>query len=318
MKPQLSAPEVRDGRFGRGGQSHENTMAMRVIPSSELIINPDGSVFHLHLRPEQLADTVILVGDPGRVARVASRLEGIEAEVASREFRTVTGTFRGRRMSVVSTGIGTDNIDIVMNELDALANVDFATRTVRSDLRRLTILRLGTSGALQPDIRLGDMVLARTSVGFDGLADYYEGAAAVCNRDMEEAFVRHTSWNPRHARPYFVDADAGLCRLLGDCTTEGITISAPGFYAPQGRHVRLAPADRGLNGRIETFEYAGRRITNFEMESSAIAALAALMGHRAATVCTIIAQRAAGDADADYAPFVERMIDTALERLARA
>lgn len=289
---------------------------MRTIPSSELIINDDGSIFHLHLRPEQLADTVILVGDPGRVALVASFFDTQECNVSNREFNTVTGTYKGKRITVLSTGIGIGNIDISVTELDALANVDFATRQVREQKKQLTLLRLGTSGAIQPDIRVGDFVFSRTSVGFDGLLNYYKGRNEVCDLDIERAFMQHTQWNELLPKPYFIDADRSLHALFRDVTTEGITVAAPGFYAPQGRWVRLEPADAQLNEKIESFDYHGRRITNFEMEGSALAGLAALMGHRAATICTIIAQRIALDACTDYKPFVKRMIQMALDKLA--
>ena len=289
---------------------------MRTIPASELIINDDGSIFHLHLHPGQLADTVILVGDPGRVALVAGFFDTKECEVSNREFKTVTGSYKGKRMTVLSTGIGIGNIDICVTELDALANVDFATRQERREKRRLTLVRLGTSGAIQPDIRVGEMVFSRTSVGFDGLLNYYKGRNEVCDLDIERAFMEHTGWNELLPKPYFIDADRTLFEHFRDCTREGITVAAPGFYAPQGRWVRLEPLDAHLNEKIESFEYGGRRITNFEMEGSALAGLAALMGHRAATICTIIAQRVALDACTDYKPFVRRMIATALDRLA--
>ncbi len=207
---------------------------MRTIPASELIINDDGSIFHLHLRPEQLADTVILVGDPGRVALVAEHFDRIECNVSNREFNTVTGTYKGRRMTVLSTGIGIGNIDISVTELDALANVDFATRQEKAEKRRLTLVRLGTSGAIQPDIEGGEFVFARTSLGFDGLLSYYKGRDAVCDLALEEAFVRHTDWYEKMPRPYFIDADRTLFDHFRDVTREGITIAAPGFYAPQG------------------------------------------------------------------------------------
>ena len=289
---------------------------MRTIASSELIINADGSVFHLHIKPENLADIVILVGDPGRVAAVASYFDTRECNISNREFNTVTGTYKGRRMSVVSTGIGTDNIDIVVTELDALANIDFATRQVKTEKRQLTLLRLGTSGAIQPDLQIGDFLFARTSVGFDGLLNFYKGRNQVCDLDIERAFMKHTGWNELLAKPYFINADKQLLEQFKDTTKEGITIAAPGFYGPQGRWVRIEPADVHLNEKIESFDYHGRRITNFEMESSALAGLAALMGHRAATICTIIAQRIAGDAQPDYKPFVEKMIAMALDKLA--
>jgi uridine phosphorylase len=291
-------------------------MGKRIIPSSELIINDDGSIFHLHLKPEQLADTVILVGDPGRVALVASHFSQREMRVENREFVTITGTYKGRRMTVVSTGIGTDNIDIVVTELDALANIDFATRTVKDAKRRLTLVRLGTSGGLQPDIPIGTFLFSRTSVGFDGLLNYYDGRNEVCDLPIERAFITHTGWSDLCPKPYFVDADAELTAHFAGSVREGITVSAPGFYAPQGRYVRLRPADPNLNDKLASFDYHGRKITNFEMEGSALAGLARLMGHRAATLCTIIAQRAAGEANTDYKPFVDKMIVMALDKLA--
>ena len=288
----------------------------RVIPASELIINEDGTIFHLHLLPEQLADTIILVGDPGRVALVASFFDSVECEVESREFRTITGSYKGKRMTVLSTGIGTDNIDICVTELDALANIDFKTRQVKDEFRQLTMLRLGTSGAIQPDIKVGEAVFARTSVGFDGLLNYYAGRNEVCDLAIERAFLEHTQWDRLLTKPYFVDADKELLELFKDSTREGITIAAPGFYAPQGRWVRLQPHDLKLNEKIESFRFNDRCITNFEMESSALAGLAALMGHRAGTICTIIAQRVALNACTDYKPFVRQMIVNALDKLA--
>lgn len=289
---------------------------MRTIPPSELIINDDGSIFHLHLTPDQLADTVILVGDPGRVAMVSEFFDEVECRVSNREFNTVTGRYKGKRMTVLSTGIGIGNIDISVTELDALANIDFSTRQEKSEKRQLTLVRLGTSGAIQPDIKVGEVVFSRTSLGFDGLLNYYAGRNEVCDLALEKAFVEHTGWNPQLPAPYFIDADKTLFEHFKDVTREGITIAAPGFYAPQGRWVRLQPQDPALNAKIETFEYAGRKITNFEMEGSALAGLAALMGHRAATICTIIAQRVALDACTDYKPFVKKMIQTALDKLA--
>ncbi len=290
---------------------------MRTIPSSELIINGDGSIFHLHLRPEQLADTVILVGDPGRVEMVASMFDSRECEVSSREFRTITGTYKGKRMSVVSTGIGTDNIDIVVTELDALANIDFETRQAKAEHRTLNLVRLGTSGALQADLPIGTFLMSATSVGFDGLLNYYAGRDEVCDLAIEKAFVEHTAWNPQLPAPYFINASKELVELFRNTTVEGITISAPGFYGPQGRWVRLKPAmGVDFNQTLESFDYGGRRITNYEMEGSALAGLAALLGHRAVTICTIIAQRVAGEANTDYKPFVRRMVEMALDKLA--
>ena len=289
---------------------------MRTIPSSELIINGDGSIFHLHLKPEQLADIVMLVGDPARVAMIAEYFDTKECEVSNREFLTVTGTYKGKRMTVMSTGIGIGNIDICVTELDALANIDFETRQAKENFRQLTLVRLGTSGAIQQDIEVGEVVFSRTSLGFDGLLSYYAGRDSVCDLDLERAFSEHTGWYEKLPAPYFVDADKELFNHFKDATREGITIAAPGFYAPQGRWVRIAPHDKELNAKIESFKYGERRITNFEMEGSALAGLAALMGHRAATICTIIAQRVAKNACTDYKPFVRRMIEIALDKLA--
>lgn len=289
---------------------------MRIIPESELIINEDGTIFHLHLRPEQLADIVMLVGDPGRVEMIARHFESVECRVENREFRTVTGLYRGRRMSVISTGIGVGNIDICVTELDALANIDFESRTVRREHRSLTLVRLGTSGGLQSDVKIGDFIFARTSIGFDGLLSYYAGYHEVCDRVLEQAFVQHTRWRDDFPKIYAVDSDRELRALFADSTKLGITIASPGFYAPQGRHLRLCPADSDLNAKLESFDFGGRRVTNYEMESSVLAGLSKLMGHRAATICTIIAQRVKEDANTDYKPFVERMIVMALDKLA--
>ncbi len=290
---------------------------MRVIPPSELIINEDGTIFHLHLCPAQLSDVVVLVGDPARVELVASHFESVECRVQNREFCTITGEYRGRRMSVVSTGIGCDNIDIVLTELDALANIELKERKVRDELKRLTIVRLGTSGGVQPTLRVGDMVLARTSIGFDGVLGFYAGGEQICDHAAEDAFMRHMEWRKGLATPYFVDSCKELNALFAEFTIAGITIAANGFYAPQGRHVRLRPATEGFVERIESFEWQGRQITNFEMESSAVAGLAQLMGHRATTICTIIAQRVAQEVDTDYTPYVERMIERTLDVLSK-
>ncbi len=289
---------------------------MRTIPASELIINEDGSIFHLHLTPNQIADIIILVGDPGRVAMVAQHFDSVECEVSNREFKTVTGQYKGKRMSVISTGIGIGNIDICVTELDALANIDFETRQAKPEFRELTLVRLGTSGALQADIKVGEFIFSRTSVGFDGLLNYYKGRNDVCDLPIEQAFMEHTAWNELLPKPYFIDADKSLMELFADSTREGITIAAPGFYAPQGRWLRLEPADSCLNEKVESFDYDGRKITNFEMEGSALAGLAALMGHKATTICTIIAQRIAQDMNTDYKPFVAGMIKMALDKLA--
>ncbi|MCD8287954.1 MAG: nucleoside phosphorylase [Porphyromonadaceae bacterium] len=289
---------------------------MKTIPASELILNPDGSVFHLHLRPEQLADKIVLVGDPGRVDTVAEHFDSRECEVCNREFHTVTGTFRGKRLSVISHGIGGDNIDIVLNELDSLANIDLTTRTVHEKLRSLTLVRIGTSGGLQPEVPIGTYVVAECSIGFDGVLNFYGGRDGVCDLAFEQAFREAVGWNPQWAAPYVVAADPELVnRISGTEMVRGITISANGFYAPQGRELRLPLADPELNRKIEAFRYGGRTITNYEMESSALAGLSLLMGHRAMTVCCIIANRLAGEANAGYKGSMEELISLVLERI---
>lgn len=289
---------------------------MKHFPPSELIVNDDGSIFHLHVKPEQLADNVLLVGDPGRVELVASMLDTQECTVANREFRTVTGTYGGKRITVVSTGIGTDNIDIVVNELDALANIDLTTRTERPRLRRLNIVRIGTCGALQADIPLGSFLISEKSVGFDGVLNFYAGRDRVCDLEFEEAFKQHMAWNPHLASPYVVDNDRLLIGRIGrDDMLRGVTISANGFYGPQGRVLRIDLADPDINAKIESFRHGGRRITNYEMEGSAIAGLSALMGHHAMTVCCVIANRRVEAANTDYKPRVAELVRTVLERI---
>ena len=289
-------------------------MAKKVIPESELIINPDGSVFHLHLLPEQLTDRIILVGDPARVDMVASFFDTKTFEVSSREFHTIGGTYKGKPIMCISHGIGPDNIDIVITELDALANVDFKTREVRDELRRLTMVRIGTSGALQPELTLGTPVIAEKSIGFDGVLNYYAGRNEVADLAFEKALCEHTGWNPLWAKPYVVDADAELvARIGGDDMVRGNTISAVGFYGPQGREVRLVLANPDLNRRIVEFE--GRKVTNYEMESAPLAGLGRLMGHRCMTVCSIIANRFNTEANPNYKAGIRDLIATVLERI---
>ena len=288
----------------------------RIIPPSELIINPDGSVFHLHLRPDQLTDRVILVGDPARVDMVASFFDEKTFEVSSREFHTVGGTYKGKPIMCLSHGIGPDNIDIVVTELDALANVDFQTREVRSTPRQLTLVRIGTSGALQPELTLGTPVIAEKAIGFDGVLNYYAGRNSIADLGFERALCDHTGWNPLWAKPYVVDADAELVsRIGGDDMVRGNTISAVGFYGPQGREVRLPLANPDLNSRIEAFEHEGRRITNYEMESAPLQGLGRLMGHKAMTVCSIIANRFNNTANPNYKSGVHDLVATVLERI---
>ena len=286
------------------------------IAESELIINGDGSVFHIHIRPDQLADNVILVGDPGRVDMFRPLLDDIEAEGASREFVWVTGTYKGKKFTVLSTGIGTDNIDIVMTELDALANIDFTTREVRTEHRTLNILRIGTCGAIQPEIPLGSFIFSHISIGCDGLLNWYEGRDSIALLDFEEAFKKHVHWDRHLPDPYFVRASDKLIRKFEDCTVKGMTISASGFYGPQGRVVRQGLAMPDMLADFESFEYGGYKITNFEMEGSALAGLAAKLGHNAGTVCCVIAHRYLKDANTDYKPRVAELVKLALERLA--
>lgn len=288
----------------------------RVIPASELIINSDGSVFHLHLRPDQLRDNIIFVGDPGRVDMVASHFDTIDYTVQSREFRSIGGTYKGKPVMCISHGIGPDNIEIVLTELDALANVDFQTRQVKPEHRTLSIVRIGTSGSLQDEIHLGDYVIAEKGTGFDGILNFYRGRDAVCDLEFEREFCLHTGWDSTWAAPYTVDADKELVERIGRVDmVRGYTIAAVGFYAPQGRQVRLKLKDPDLNAKIESFRYHGRPITNFEMESACLQGLAKLLGHKAMTVCCIIAERVNTKANTDYKPRVAELINTVLERL---
>ncbi len=288
---------------------------MKEIAASELIINGDGSVFHLHLRPEEIADDIILVGDPGRVELVSSMFDTIELKRASREFVTATGVYNGKRVSVVSTGIGTDNIDIVVNELDALASIDLETRRIKEDKRHLRMLRLGTSGAIQPDIPLGSFVMSNISIGFDGLINWYAGRDGVALKDYEEAFVEHTGWIKELPAPYFVRSSAALIDLFKGDVIKGVTMSASGFYGPQGRVLRLPLAMPDMVSKFESFRFNGDKITNFEMESSALAGLAALLGHDASTICCIIANRHLHESQPDYKPYIVKLIKLALDRL---
>lgn len=293
-------------------------MKQEPIASSELIINSDGSIFHLHLRPEQLADKIILVGDPGRVPLVASHFETKECDVESREFRTITGTYQGKRITVVSTGIGCDNIDIVVNELDALANIDFETRTIRPELRQLELVRIGTCGGLQPYTPEGTYIASARSIGFDGLLNFYARRDDVCDLAYEQAFIQHMGWkgNQCIAHPYVAKANAELIdRVAANDMVRGVTIACGGFYGPQGRQLRLKLADPEANHKIENFEYEGTQVTNFEMESSALAGLASLMGHKAMTCCMVIANRREGKANPNYKNSIDGLIKLVLDRI---
>ena len=283
---------------------------------SELIINEDGSVFHLHLLPEQLAHKIILVGDPGRVAMVAAHFDTVECDIASREFHTVTGTYKGKRLTVLSTGIGCDNIDIVVNELDALANIDFDSRTQKEEFTQLEMVRIGTCGGLQPHTPVGTYVCSRKSIGFDGLLNYYAGRNEVCDLEFENAFTQHMQWNPQKGAPYVIDNDADLlARINQGDMVYGVTIAAGGFFGPQGRKLRIPLEDPEQNDKIMSFEYDGHLITNFEMESSALAGLSRLLGHKAMTVCMVIANRRAHEANTNYKNSIDDLIVKVLERI---
>lgn len=291
-------------------------MTKRIIAPSEMIINPDGTIFHIHLHPDQLTDRIILVGDPGRVNLVASFFDEKTFEVSAREFHTIGGTYQGKPLMCISHGIGPDNIDIVINELDALANIDFNTREVRESHRELTMVRIGTSGALQPDLKVGTPVIAEKSIGFDGVLNYYAGRNEIADLDFEHAFCDSVGWNPLWAKPYVVDADAGLVEQIGgDDMVRGNTISAVGFYGPQGRELRLPLANPNLNSLIEAFEHKGRRVTNYEMESAPLQGLGRLMGHRAMTVCSIIANRMNHDATPNYKTAIADLVKVVLDRI---
>ena len=285
------------------------------IPESELIINADGSAFHIHIKPEELADTVIVFGDPDRVKMFEPLFDSIEARGQSREFAFATGMYNGKRITALSHGIGCDNIDIVMTELDALANVDFKTREVKPEHRTLTIVRIGTCGAIQPDIPLWSFILSHISVGCDGLMNWYDGRDEIALLDFEEAFKKAVKWNKHLPDPYFVRGSERLIRLFEDCTVKGMTISASGFYGPQGRVVRQGLAMPDMLEDFEKFEYKGYKITNFEMEGSALAGMARKLGHDAITVCAAIAHRYLKDANTDYKPRVNELVKLVLDKL---
>ncbi len=286
------------------------------FPESELVINSDGSIFHLHLKPEQLADKVILVGDPGRVNLIASHFDSKECETTNREFHTITGQYKGKRITALSTGIGCDNIDIVMNELDALSNIDFTTRTEKAEHRALTLVRVGTCGGLQPNTPTGTYIASVKSIGFDGLLNFYAGRDEASDLQLEAAFKKHVGWNLKMGNPYVASADPALIdRIAGDDMVRGITIACGGFFGPQGRRLRLPLMDPNLNEKIESFEYDGMRVNNFEMESSALAGLATLMGHHAMTCCMVIANRRAKKMETDYKGDIDGLITSVLERI---
>lgn len=285
---------------------------------SELLINEDGSVYHLHVKPEQLADKIIVVGDPARVDLIASYFDDVECQIVSREFHTTTGTYRGKRISIISTGIGCDNVDIVLNEIDALANIDFQTRETKDRLRSFEIVRIGTCGGLQPDTPIGTYICSEVSIGFDGLLNFYQGRNAVCDLPMERALLNHLGWSGNMCcpAPYAIHSDKELMeRIARTDMKRGITVACGGFFGPQGRQLRIPLADPHQNEKIGSFEYDGLRITNYEMESSALAGLSRLLGHRATTVCLVIANRVAQEANTDYKKLMNNLIQMVLERI---
>ena len=291
-------------------------MSKRHFPESELIINNDGSCFHLHLQPQYLADRIILVGDPARVNTVAAHFDSIEHEVSSREFHTITGTYKGKRITCQSHGIGCDNIDIVVNELDTLANIDYDSRTEKDEHHTLTMVRIGTCGGLQPFTPTGSFVASVKSIGFDGLLNYYAGRNVFCDIPMERAFTEHMQWDPIKGAPYVAVADADLIEQIAqDDMVRGYTVACGGFYGPQGRRLRADIADPTQNQKIESFEYEGMKICNFEMESSALAGLASLLGHRAMTCCMVIANRYAQEMNTEYKNSIDTLIQKVLDRI---
>lgn len=288
-----------------------------MIASSELIINADGSCFHLHLRPEQLADKVVMCGDPGRVDMIASFFDSKEYEVTSREFHTITGTYRGKRITALSHGIGPDNMDIVMNELDALKNIDFESREVKPEHHALEIVRIGTCGGLQLFVPCGSFILSRKSVGFDGVLNWYADRDRISDLAFEQALVEAIQYPKKAAAPYVVSADEQLCVRLASQggLVDGVTISAVGFYGPQGRELRLPIASPGINQRIEAFSYQGQQITNYEMESAPLAGFARLLGHHATTVCLVVANRVARNSNVGYKGEMPELIKLILDRI---
>lgn len=288
---------------------------MPVLKNTDLLLNGDGSIYHLSLQPGQLADTVLIVGDPDRVGLISTHFDRIECRISNREFNTHTGVLKGKRITVLSTGIGTDNIDIVMNELDALVNIDLSSRQVRPDHTALTVIRIGTSGSIQADIPVGSFALSSFGLGLDNLMHYYDTGAGLLDLQMADSFITHTGWNPNLSKPYFVKGSEELIRKFEEGTVKGITATAPGFYGPQGRVLRLGLADPGLNEKIRSFRFKNERIINFEMETSALYGLGGLLGHRVMTVCALIANRATNETWPDHHALIGKLIDLVLERI---
>ncbi len=288
---------------------------MKRIPDSELIINPDGSVYHLCLKPEHVADNVIVVGDPGRVQRISNHFDTIEYQINNREFVTHTGTYKGTRFTVIATGIGTDNIDIVLNELDAAVNIDLQTKTVKEELRSLNIVRIGTSGALQPEIEIDSFLLSEKAMGFDGLMHFYSNKLGINEKEIADAFCAHANWNESLAQPYVVSASNILMEKLKENTSQGITATASGFYAPQGRVLRLQPEMPNYPETLSSFSHKNLKVTNFEMETSALYGLSKALGHHACTLCAIIANRKTKQFSKNHDLPIDRLILHVLNNL---
>lgn len=288
---------------------------MNKIPETELILNPDGSVYHLHLQPQDIAETVIIVGDQERVASISKRFDKIEFQVQNREFVTHTGMVGNKRITALSSGIGTDNIDIVLNELDAAVNIDLKERVPKEKHTSLNIIRIGTSGSLQPDIPVDGFLLSSHGLGFDGLLNFYDVANTTENEELVDAFITHTNWKNNLARPYLFEGSSKLLSKLEEGMYKGITATAPGFYAPQGRELRLKAAMLNLNEKLTSFNFKGQRIANFEMETSALFGLGTALGHNCATVCAIIGNRVTMQFSKDYKKAVDKLIDAVLERV---
>jgi len=288
---------------------------LKQMKQTELIVNPDGSIFHLHLLPGDIAENIIIVGDPGRVEMIAQMLDPVRVRKSNREFSTVTGSYHEMEITVISSGIGTDNIDIVMNELDALVNIDLATGVAVDEPRSLSIVRIGTAGGLQEDIPAGSFVATSKAVGFDGVLHFYEGYEWCIDHMFADALASHLDWPDTLPYPYVVDADSALLDRVASGMRKGVTISSPGFYGPQGRRLRLEPFDSELNENIRTFRFRGEAITNYEMESSAIYGLAKLLNHRALTICLVIGNRVTGEFLSDYIPAMKALVQKVLDSL---
>jgi uridine phosphorylase len=272
---------------------------------TELITNKDGSIFHLNLLPDDISDKIIIVGDPGRVDMLGSLLNDIRVKKENREFRTITGSYEGNEITIISSGIGTDNIDIVINELDALANIDLKTGEIKKDLVSLTFIRIGTSGGLRSDVPAGSCVLTETAIGFDGLIHFYEGYDWLLDNILSSVLAEYLEWPDTLSFPYVVNASKELIELFQkENFIKGMTVSVPGFYAPQGRRLRLNTFDGEINDKLARFSFRGRTICNYEMESSAIYGLSGLLGHKALTICAVIGNRVTGEFINDYKPII--------------